>query len=88
MAYLAPVNWGPVFGKILGFSAGADGEAVGPVVVVQRVDVAAVEVQVAGVGLAVRGVGPVVAVSTDIVQRAGVVGPVTRSASVGEWPVC
>ena len=69
-------------------SAGAHGEAVGPVVVVQRVDVAAVEVQVAGVGLAVRGVGPVVAVSTDIVQRTGVVGPVTRSASVGEWPVC
>ena len=48
---------------------GTHGEAVGSVVVVQRVDVRRVEVQVTAVVRRVRHGRPIIAVAADVVQR-------------------
>ena len=56
---------------IIGAKNAADRETVAAIVVVLRIDIAAVEVQVVGIRSRVRRTRPVVAVATLIVQRAG-----------------
>ena len=58
---------------------GTHREAVAAVGVVQRIDVARVEVQVATVVRRVRDSRPIVAVAADVVQRPGRVVAVARS---------
>ena len=68
-----------IFSGIVKCSAGTHGEAVGTLIVVQRVHVAGIEVQVARVRLRVGAVGPIVAVRAHIRQSAGGVRAVAGS---------
>jgi len=64
-------------------------EAVGPVVVVERIKVATVEVEVITVVRAVRRRGPIVAVAADIVHCTRPVVAVTRGrASLNQAASC
>ena len=74
-------------GRLIKCSARAHREAVGAVVVVQRIDAATVEVQVAGVGLTVRSAHPIVAVAAHVRQAASTVGTVAGGVR-DECPVC
>ena len=63
-------------------SGGPNGEAVSPVVVVERIKVAGVEVEVATVVCAVRARGPPVAVAAYVVHSAIPVVAITRRGEV------